>query len=88
MAGPDATFGWWGNMTGESTFMTAYAYYADWHAANVLGLKLPSQHWENLLEVYKNTSANESLLTNTIALWLATEIGLPTRTLFEGQDLR
>jgi len=37
-----------------------------------------------LLEVYKKSSEEEALFTNSITLWLATEMGLPTRTLFEG----
>ena len=84
MAGPNAVFGWWGNLTRDSLFMTAYAYYADWNASRALGVALPASHWEHLLEVYKNASESETLFTKTVALWLASEIGLPTQTLFEG----
>ncbi|HYA41041.1 MAG TPA: alpha-2-macroglobulin family protein, partial [Syntrophobacteraceae bacterium] len=84
MAGPDATFGWWGDLTRGSPFLTAYAYYADWNALRVMGVEAPPKHWEKLLDIYKNQGDREDLLHKATILWLAKEMGLPTRTLWEG----
>jgi uncharacterized protein YfaS (alpha-2-macroglobulin family) len=64
--------------------MTAYAYYADWHAARVLGVTLPPEHWTRLLEVYRVRGGGEPLLHRTLAVWFMSEIGLPTKTLVDG----
>lgn len=84
MAGPDATFGWWGDLTHGSLFLTAYAYYADWNALRVMGLEAPANHWNRLLDIYKKQGDSVSLLHKAIVLWFAKEMGLPTRTLWEG----
>ena len=84
MAGPNATFGWWGDMTGDSAFFTAYAYYADWLATKALDITLPPQHWENLLRVYERNSQVEPALRRAIIIWIASQMGLPTKTLTEG----
>lgn len=84
MAGPDAQFGWWGNATEGSSFMTAYAYYADWHAARTLRIELPVEHWENLLTVYSKLGVKEPLLQRALTLWMANEMGLPVKTLASG----
>lgn len=84
MAGPDAVFAWWGLATTDSALMTAYAYYADWHAARVLGVTLPPEHWTRLLEVYRARAGGEPLLHRALAVWFMGEVGLPTRTLVEG----
>jgi hypothetical protein len=84
MAGPDAVFSWWGLATTESALMTAYAYYADWHASRVLGVTLPPDHWTRLYEVYRTRATGEPLLHRALTVWLMGEIGLPTKTLVEG----
>jgi uncharacterized protein YfaS (alpha-2-macroglobulin family) len=59
LAGPQATFGWWSVPNEEKEadpFMTAYAYYADWHASRALKLALPLGHFDRLLEVYGKTA--------------------------------
>jgi hypothetical protein len=84
MAGPDAVFAWWGLATTESALMTAYAYYADWHAARVLGVTLPPEHWTRLLDVYRTRASGEPLVHRALAVWLMGELGLPTKTLVEG----
>ncbi|QYF93542.1 alpha-2-macroglobulin family protein [Massilia sp. PAMC28688] len=84
MAGPEARFGWWGNATAGNAFMTAYAYYADWHAARSLGIALPPEHWENLLTVYTKDGIKEPLLHRALMLWMAQEMGLPVKTLAAG----
>ncbi|MDR0476952.1 MAG: alpha-2-macroglobulin family protein, partial [Desulfobulbaceae bacterium] len=83
MAGPKAVFGWWGDGTKGDLLMTAYAYYADHLAATALGLTIPSQHWQHLLEVYSE-AANTPILHRALALWFAQNIGLPVRTQIEG----
>ena len=84
MAGPGSKFGWWGDMTRGSSMLTAYAYYADWQATRALGMQTPSEHWRTLLDVYAKQGPEEPLFGQALTLWLATEIGLPTRTLVEG----
>ncbi|TWI70273.1 hypothetical protein IP91_01357 [Pseudoduganella lurida] len=84
MAGPDAVFGWWGNGTQDSALMTAYAYYADWYAARALKIDLPAEHWDNLLKVYSDHGLLESVGHRALTLWMAHDIGLPTKTLASG----
>lgn len=84
MAGPKAVFGWWGNATAGSALMTGYAYYADWHAARALGITLPPEHWNNLLAVYADNGLKDPLTDRALVLWMAHEMGLPTRTLAAG----
>jgi uncharacterized protein YfaS (alpha-2-macroglobulin family) len=105
MAGPDATFGWWGNATHDDLLLTAYAYYADYAASRVLGLGLPDDHWSKLLTMFgqdglsgdnarsarrlvlsaENQQTTPQILTQrALALWMATDMGLPTRTLASG----
>jgi uncharacterized protein YfaS (alpha-2-macroglobulin family) len=84
LAGPNAVFGWWGDGTGDSALMTAYAYYADWQAARALGISLPSEHWEHVLEVYRDHAHTEPVLHRALALWFIQQIGLPVRTQAEG----
>jgi uncharacterized protein YfaS (alpha-2-macroglobulin family) len=84
LAGPNAVFGWWGNDTAGNAFLSAYAYYADWHAARALGLELPATHWQRLLEIYREHGGDEPLLHRVLALWFSQQIGLPVRTQVEG----
>lgn len=99
MAGPNATFGWWGNATQDDLLLTAYAYYADYTASRVLGLSLPIEHWEKLLTLFGGVSSAstayqggnqmrpiepQTLAQRTLALWMASAMGLPTRTLVSG----
>jgi uncharacterized protein YfaS (alpha-2-macroglobulin family) len=84
MAGPHAVFGWWGNGTQGDALMTAYAYYADWMAARTLRIDLPPEHWNNVLAVYQEHGLKAPLLDRALVLWLAHEMGLPTRTLAAG----
>ncbi|WUR13551.1 alpha-2-macroglobulin [[Empedobacter] haloabium] len=84
MAGPKATFGWWGNATQGDALMTAYAYYADWYAARALQIELPAEHWDNLLAVYAETGLKDSLSRRALTLWMAQQMGLATKTLVEG----
>lgn len=84
MAGPDSAFGWWGDISQEDSFLTAYAYYADWNALRALGIAAPASHWQKLLAVYQKGAEQEPLLRRTLMVWLMRQMGLPTRTLTEG----
>ena len=84
MAGPRATFGWWGNQTEADALMTAYAYYADWLAARTLGIEIPPNHWHTLLSTYQQHGLTAPLQERALVLWLAHEMGLPTRNLAQG----
>lgn len=84
MAGPQAIFGWWGNGTTESSLLTAYAYYADWHASRALGIKLPANHWAHVLKAYADHSGNEPLAWRALSVWFMQEMNLPVKTLVEG----
>lgn len=83
LAGPKATFGWWRDAESPSLFFSAYAYYADWHATRALGIELPPEHWESLL-AHDHYGA-EHVLPRTLGLWFMQPIGLPMRTLLEGE---
>lgn len=84
MAGPEAMFGWWGIGTKESAWLTAYAYYADWHAARALGLSLPALHWEQVQSAYTRNAESEPLPMRALAVWFMQDMGLTTHTLTEG----
>ncbi|MDR0717067.1 MAG: alpha-2-macroglobulin family protein [Azoarcus sp.] len=84
LAGPNATFGWWGEGSGDNALMTAYAYYADWQAAHTLGISLPAAHWERVLDIYRARAHTEPILHRALSLWLIQQIGLPVRTQAEG----
>lgn len=84
MAGPSASFTWWG-MDGEpDAFLTAYAYYADWHASKALELNLPPEHWQRVLEVYSKQAKNTPLLQRALILSFAKQMQLPVNTLLSG----
>lgn len=84
MAGPAASFTWWG-MDGEpDAFLTAYAYYADWHASQVLELSLPPEHWQRVLEVYSKQAKNTPLLQRALIVSFAKQMQLPVDTLLSG----
>jgi uncharacterized protein YfaS (alpha-2-macroglobulin family) len=84
LAGPKAVFGWWGDRSGDSAFISAYAYYADWYAVQALDIHLPAEHWEHVLEIYRDHAQNEPLLHRALSLWFIQQIGLPVRTQTEG----
>lgn len=84
MAGPRAKFSWWGNDAEADALMTAYAYYADWLATRALGIEIAPDHWHTLLATYQQHGLNAPLQERALVLWLAGEMGLPTRTLAQG----
>ncbi len=84
LAGINGAFGWWGDTTGGSAFITAYAYYADWLASRSLGITLPDSNWQHALDVYRDEGAKEPLLHRALALWLLQQMGLPVATPVSG----
>jgi uncharacterized protein YfaS (alpha-2-macroglobulin family) len=84
MAGPNARFAWWGDSADEDVFLTGYAYYADWHASRSLGIELPPEHWQRVLDLYAEKAASTPLLQRVLVLDFAQRMGLPVRSLLEG----
>ena len=84
MAGPEATFTWWGGDADGDAFLTAYAYYADWHASRALAIQLPPEHWQRLLELYAKRAQDTPLLQRALIIAFSRDMGLPVKTLLEG----
>lgn len=86
LAGPEAVFGWWGQGTQTSAFLTGYAYYADWYASQALGLQYPASHWESLIGVYSKHAAQEPVLQRALLLGWMRQMGLPIQNLLQGVE--
>ncbi|UCJ16900.1 alpha-2-macroglobulin family protein [Pseudomonas sp. MM211] len=84
MAGPEATFTWWGGDADGDAFLTAYAYFADWHASRALAIPLPPEHWQRLLELYAKRAQDTPLLQRALIIAFSRDMGLPVKTLLEG----
>lgn len=84
MAGPEAAFTWWGAAGDPDAFLTAYAYLADRYAARVLGIGLPPDHWQRVLDVYAKQAADLPPLQRALILSFARDMGLPVETLALG----
>jgi len=82
MAGPNARFSWW-DAGAEDAFLTAYAYYADFHASRALKLSMPDDHWQRVLEIYAERSAQTPLLQRALILDFAHEMRLPVQSLLQ-----
>jgi uncharacterized protein YfaS (alpha-2-macroglobulin family) len=86
MAGPNARFGWWGRGMKDDTFLTTYAYYADWRATQALHLTLPPEHWQGLLEAYAASDASSMTpLQRAMALAWMQEMGLPVTSMVQAR---
>lgn len=83
LAGEGGVFGWWGDGSGGDPFLTAYAYYADWLASRTLGLDLPPDNWNQVLQSYRDSAALP-LLHRALELYWAQQMGLPVATPLEG----
>ncbi len=77
MAGPQARFGWWGRGMADDAFLTAYAYYADWRAAQALRVTLPPEHWQTLLDVYAKEGVKLPSVQRALMLAWMQEMRLP-----------
>ncbi len=84
MAGPGAKFTWWGEEGEPDAFLTAYAYYADWYASQALGVTLPVEHWQRLLDVYAQQADEMPMLHRALLLSFAQEMRLPVTSLLQG----
>lgn len=86
LAGPQARFAWWGGIADGSALLTAYAFYADWYASQTLGIILPSEQWQRMLDIYAEQVNTLPLLHRALILSFAQEMGLPVDTLLKGLD--
>lgn len=84
MAGPKAQFAWWGDGAASSALLSAYAYYADFYASKALGVTLPAEHWQRVLEIYRDVGQQETLLQRAMVVTFAREMGLPVSNLVDG----
>lgn len=84
MAGPGALFTWWGENGDPDAFLTAYAYYADWYASQALGMALPAEHWQRILDLYAEQAAEMPVLHRALLLSFAQDMHLPVTSLLQG----
>ncbi|KEY57092.1 MG2 domain protein [Serratia sp. DD3] len=84
LAGPGAKFTWWGGEGDPDAFLTAYAYYADWYASQALGVALPADHWQRLLDIYAEQADQMPALHRALVLSFAQEMHLPVTSLLQG----
>ncbi len=84
LAGPDATFTWWGNQGAMNPLLTVYAYYADWYASRTLGIQLPPSHWQHVVDAYQQGGTQMPLLHRALAIRMMQDMGLPITTLLKG----
>ncbi len=91
MAGPEAKFTWWGSPAmADNAFLTTYAYYADWYTARTLGIDLPADHWQILVDMYSQDGAKHPVWQRALMLDWMRQIGLPVGSMAQGlaQDLQ
>lgn len=84
MATPEGRFGWWGSHMPVDPFLTGWAYYSDWNAVKALGLELPPEHWQTLLEVYREGADNMSPWQRALMIDWMRHMKLPVATLVAG----
>lgn len=80
LAGPEAHFTWWGSGD-DDAFLTAYAYYADWFASYAVGVQLPPEHWQRVLNLYAEQVNTLAPLQRALILNFAYDMRLPVTTL-------
>jgi uncharacterized protein YfaS (alpha-2-macroglobulin family) len=83
MAGDEAKFGWWGTLMPTDPLVTVYAYYADWWTAQTLGLSLPADHWQRLLDIYSTDGVHYSYWQRALMLDWMRQIGLPVGSMVQ-----
>lgn len=83
LANKGGLFGWYDNMPNDS-YMTAYAYLADFYAGKVLGLSFTHDHWEKILDAYRNYPSDH-IVKNSIVLWVSSHVGKPVQTMIGSQ---
>jgi uncharacterized protein YfaS (alpha-2-macroglobulin family) len=83
MAGDEAKFGWWGTLMPTDSLVTFYAYYADWWTAQTLGLSLPAEHWQRLLDIYSTDGVKYSYWQRALMLDWMRQIGLPVGSMVQ-----
>lgn len=83
LANQGGFFGWYNNMPSDS-YMTAYAYLADFYAGKVLDFSFTHEHWEKILEAFRDYSS-DNVLRNSIVLWISSHVGKPVQSMLESQ---
>lgn len=86
LAGPGARFAWWGGSEDSSALLTAWAWYADWHASQALGVPQSAEYWQHMLDCYAEQANAMPLLHRALVLAWAQEMGLPVKSLLKGLD--
>ncbi|WES70681.1 alpha-2-macroglobulin [Superficieibacter sp. HKU1] len=86
LAGPGARFAWWGDSEDSSALLTAWAWYADWHASQALGVPQSTEYWQHMLDSYAGQANAMPLLHRALVLAWAQEMGLPVKSLLQGLD--
>lgn len=74
-------FGWYNDMP-SSSYMTAYAYLADFYAGKVLDFSFTHRHWEKILEAYREYES-DNVLRNAIVLWISAHVGQPVQSMVD-----
>jgi uncharacterized protein YfaS (alpha-2-macroglobulin family) len=82
MANRDGLFGWYDEMANES-FLTVYAYLADYYASRELGITLPPSHFAKMQKAYRDLPT-ENLLKNSMMIWMIAHTGQPVQSLLSG----
>lgn len=84
MATPEGRFGWWGGHMPADPFLTGWAYYADWNTTKALGITLPAEHWQVLLNVYSQDAGALTLWQRALMVDWMRQMRLPVATLVAG----
>ncbi|MCA3135381.1 MAG: alpha-2-macroglobulin family protein [Rhodocyclaceae bacterium] len=79
MAGEKGRFTWWGPHTVGDPWLTPYAWYADWMASRAIGVDLPREHWEKLLDAYAEEGYKLPPVQRALVLHWMQRIGLPVK---------
>ena len=84
MSGPGAVFSWWGDMSQGDPMLSAYARLAEFHASSALGLSRRLDNSASFQALYAAQVKSMSPLHRALTLWMAADVGEPTRTQLSG----
>lgn len=79
MANLGGAFGWYSGMLNDS-YMTAYAYLADFYASRVLDIEVPKAQWQTVTKVFAE-SPNVNLARQAVILWVGALLAQPVQRL-------
>lgn len=83
LAGENGSFAWWGRETAGDPWLTPYAWYADWMASRAIGVELPQDHWNRLLEPYAAGGHALPAAQRGLVLHWMQRLGLPVKELVQ-----